>query len=195
MATLSILFKGLFEPVRECLLTYVIRYWMEYVLIWIGASRNKLKKQILHFMKFGRTMFLKYIIWRFTNGKLSFSVRKINPSTLTSQRDLIVSFLDSIHKRLTEKTLEMIRKERQGEQIESRIIKKVIHSYVEIGQAVNVSQIKSEKKLKNYDERFLEAFLVDTGLFYAAESSHYINTHSISDYLKKERLKTTYHFC
>ena len=65
----------------------------------------------------------------------------------------------------------MIRKERQGEQIESRIIKKVIHSYVEIGQAVNVSQLKSEKKLKNYDERFLEAFLVDTGLFYAAESS------------------------
>ena len=137
-------------------------------------------------MKFGRTMFLKYIIWRFTNGKLSFLVRKINPTT---QRDLIVSFLDSIHKRLTEKTLEMIRKERQGEQIESRIIKKVIHSYVEIGQAVNVSQLKSEKKLKNYDERFLEAFLVDTGLFYAAESSHYINTHSISDYLKKERLK------
>ena len=131
-------------------------------------------------------MFLKYIIWRFTNGKLSFLVRKINPTT---QRDLIVSFLDSIHKRLTEKTLEMIRKERQGEQIESRIIKKVIHSYVEIGQAVNVSQLKSEKKLKNYDERFLEAFLVDTGLFYAAESSHYINTHSISDYLKKERLK------
>ena len=74
----------------------------------------------------------------------------------------------------------MIRKERQGEQIESRIIKKVIHSYVEIGQAVNVSQLKSEKKLKNYDERFLEAFLVDTGLF---------NAHSISDYLKKERLK------
>lgn len=138
-------------------------------------------------------MFLKYIIWRFTNGKLSFLVRKINPktSTSTSHCDLIVSFLDSIHKRLTEKTLEMIRKERQGEQIESRIIKKVIHSYVEIGQAVNVSQIKSEKKLKNYDERFLEAFLVDTGLFYAAESSHYINTHSISDYLKKERLKTT----
>ena len=138
-------------------------------------------------------MFLKYIIWRFTNGKLSFLVRKINPttSTSTSKRDLIVSFLDSIHKRLTEKTLEMIRKERQGEQIESRIIKKVIHSYVEIGQAVNVSQIKSEKKLKNYDERFLEAFLVDTGLFYAAESSHYINTHSISDYLKKERLKIT----
>ena len=86
----------------------------------------------------------------------------------------------------------MIRKERQGEQIESRIIKKVIHSYVEIGQAVNVSQLKSEKKLKNYDERFLEAFLVDTGLFYAAESSHYINTHSISDYLKKERLKTSF---
>ena len=84
----------------------------------------------------------------------------------------------------------MIRKERQGEHIESRIIKKVIHSYVEIGQAVNVSQLKSEKKLKNYDERFLEAFLVDTGLFYAAESSHYINTHSISDYLKKARLKT-----
>ena len=102
--------------------------------------------------------------------------------------DFIVIILDSIHKRLTEKTLEMIRKERQGEQIESRIIKKVIHSYVEIGQAVNVSQLKSEKKLKNYDERFLEAFLVDTGLFYAAESSHYINTHSISDYLKKGRL-------
>ena len=100
--------------------------------------------------------------------------------------------LDSIHKRLTEKTLEMIRKERQGEHIESRIIKKVIHSYVEIGQAVNVSQLKSEKKLKNYDERFLEAFLVDTGLFYAAESSHYINTHSISDYLKKARLKITF---
>ena len=44
----------------------------------------------------------------------------------------------------------MIRKERQGEQIESRIIKKVIHSYVEIGQAVNVSQLKSENaEMKN----------------------------------------------
>ena len=94
MAALSILFKGLFRPIRMNARLYFNRYWMEFVLIWIGVSRNKLKKQILHFMKFGRTMFLKYIIWRFTNGKLSFLVRKISPttSTLTSQQSYRIIF-------------------------------------------------------------------------------------------------------
>ena len=80
--------------------------------------------------------------------------------------------LDKIHKRLTAKTLEMIRKERRGEVIDSSILQKVISSYVEIGRAVSLAYSKSQKdiNLKNYEERFLEAFLADTGAFYNGES-------------------------
>ena len=70
------------------------------------------------------------------------------------------------------------------------MLKKVICSYVEMGHAVSVSEKQGVLRLENYETHFLEAFLEDTGRFYANESREYIErNHSISDYLKKAEIR------
>ncbi|KEP45453.1 putative SCF complex protein cullin 1, partial [Rhizoctonia solani 123E] len=86
--------------------------------------------------------------------------------------------------------LEIIEKERDGENIDSGLVKKVIDSFVTLG--LNVSD-QNQAQLDVYQKEFQTPFLEATEKYYARESAIFFQKHSSSvpDYIKKteERLR------
>ena len=90
-------------------------------------------------------------------------------------------------KQITERTLSLIKKEREGEVVNSTLIYKVVSSYVELGRAVSVSEQQPDKTrhLRIYESKFLADYLKETERFYALESSSFIDANPVTEYLKK----------
>jgi cullin 1 len=90
-------------------------------------------------------------------------------------------------KQITDRTIQMIKKDRLGEQINSTLISIVIKSYVELGRAVSVAENKPDKSkyLQIYESKFLVDYLKETSRFYAVESATFIEQNAVTEYLKK----------
>lgn len=84
--------------------------------------------------------------------------------------------------RLTNALLALIEKERNGEQINTHLVKTVVEGYVRLG--LNKEKPK-ETTLEIYRAHFEEEFLVGTEVYYTAESTHFIATNSVAEYMKK----------
>ncbi|KAG5732719.1 Cullin-1 [Termitomyces sp. T112] len=90
--------------------------------------------------------------------------------------------------RLTNVVLRMIERQRNGESIDQGLIKKVVNSFVSLG--LDETDVNNEC-LQTYRDNFETPFLEATAAYYKKESKSFLDTHSISDYLKKaeERLR------
>jgi len=84
--------------------------------------------------------------------------------------------------RLTAALLALIKKERNGEQINTHLVKVCVQGYVDLG--INKDKIR-EKTLDIYKTNFEEDFINDTELYYTTESTHFIDTNPVSEYMKK----------
>jgi cullin 1 len=84
--------------------------------------------------------------------------------------------------RLTNALLALIEKERNGEQIDTTLVKGVIDAYVSLG--LNKEKPK-EGSLDVYKKDLEEQFLAYTETYYTTESSQFISMNSVSDYMKK----------
>jgi cullin 1 len=84
--------------------------------------------------------------------------------------------------RLINALLALIEKERNGEQINTHLVSTVIQGYVRLG--LNKEKPK-ETTLEIYHQHFEEDFLVATEVYYTAESTHFIATNSVAEYMKK----------
>lgn len=84
--------------------------------------------------------------------------------------------------RLTNALLALIEKERNGEQIDTTLVKGVIDAYVSLG--LNKEKPK-EGSLDVYKKDLEEQFLANTETYYTTESSQFISMNSVSDYMKK----------
>jgi len=84
--------------------------------------------------------------------------------------------------RLTNALLALIEKERNGEQINTHLVGVVISGYVKLG--LNKEKPK-ETTLEVYKTYFEEEFLVATEVYYTAESTHFITSNSVAEYMKK----------
>ncbi|KAL7420574.1 ubiquitin ligase (cullin) of SCF [Cryptotrichosporon argae] len=99
------------------------------------------------------------------------------------------NFFDSIQKRkdeasrLTQAVLRQIEQQRNGEEIDTSLLKKVIESYVSLG--IDESTDQHRQNLEVYQECFQVHFLAATERYYEAESSAFIAGNSVSDYMKK----------
>ncbi|WWC71074.1 uncharacterized protein I206_105027 [Kwoniella pini CBS 10737] len=84
--------------------------------------------------------------------------------------------------RLTQAVLRQIEQQRDGEDIDSGLLKKVIDSYVSLGLDEADAQ---RQNLDVYKEYFQNAFISTTEHYYRAESSAFVSSNSVSDYMKK----------
>ncbi|CAF3561870.1 unnamed protein product [Adineta steineri] len=96
---------------------------------------------------------------------------------------------------LAQTCLKLIKKERNGEKVESSLIRQVLQSYVSAGFTEDERKNKNHKttitpSLSTYVEYFEKQFIKETEEYYRVESQNYIDGNSINDYIKKvsERL-------
>ena len=87
-----------------------------------------------------------------------------------------------LRERLTSALLELIEKERNGEQIDTSLVKSVINCYVSLGLTKEKPQ---ETSLVIYKNGFEEELLHQTEVYYTQESSQFIITNTVVDYTKK----------
>ncbi|XP_077548310.1 cullin-1-like [Haemaphysalis longicornis] len=107
--------------------------------------------------------------------------------SLASWKD---SFFSALHAKVTKALLKLIELERCGGQVNTRLIRGVLHCYIELG--VNEEDPSSKRpNLTFYKTAFESAFLEDTDRFYNREGSECLNHNSITEYTKRveQRLK------
>eukprot|EP00026_Physarum_polycephalum_P002622 Phypoly_transcript_02629.p1 GENE.Phypoly_transcript_02629~~Phypoly_transcript_02629.p1 ORF type:complete len:773 (+),score=104.10 Phypoly_transcript_02629:123-2441(+) len=88
----------------------------------------------------------------------------------------------ALRTRLTSSLLALVEAERNGEQINTNLVKGVINGYVNLG--LNKEKPK-EATLQVYKEFFEDEFLKATDVYYNAESTEFISLNSVADFMKK----------
>ncbi|ORY31833.1 putative ubiquitin-protein ligase [Naematelia encephala] len=88
--------------------------------------------------------------------------------------------------RLTSALLSQIKKQRDGEVVDSGLMKKVIDSYVSLGLDEADAQ---RQQLDVYKEYFQTPFLDATSQYYSDESAAFVASNSVSDYMKKAEMR------
>ncbi|GAA5839676.1 hypothetical protein JCM3766R1_000940 [Sporobolomyces carnicolor] len=84
--------------------------------------------------------------------------------------------------KLTNAVLKLIEQQRNGETIETDLIKKVMDSFVALGLDETDS---NRQNLDIYREAFEKPFLAATETYYKAESEQFIGDNSVTEYMKK----------
>ncbi|GAA6057154.1 hypothetical protein JCM3770_003990 [Rhodotorula araucariae] len=84
--------------------------------------------------------------------------------------------------KLTTAVLKLIEKQRQGETIETDLVKKVIDSFVALGLD---EADTNRQNLEVYRSAFENPFLTATEAFYTSESEQYLAANSVTEYMKK----------
>ncbi|GAA6029019.1 hypothetical protein NBRC10512_001646 [Rhodotorula toruloides] len=84
--------------------------------------------------------------------------------------------------KLTAAVLKLIEKQRNGETIETDLVKKVIDSFVALGLDETDT---NRQNLEVYRQAFEAPFLSATDSFYSAESEQYLAANSVTEYMKK----------
>ena len=92
----------------------------------------------------------------------------------------------TVKDRLTTALLELIERERDGEQIDISLVKSVVDCYVSLGLT---KENPSETSLLIYKNGFEEELLHQTENYYAKESSQFIIINSVVDYTKKVEIR------
>lgn len=100
---------------------------------------------------------------------------------LVQWRDVFYSHIQK--KQLaTNAVLRLIERQRNGEAVDTDLIKKTIESFVALGLDDNDS---NRTNLDVYKEAFEKPFLAQTEAYYKLESEAYIAENSVTDYMKK----------
>jgi cullin 1 len=106
-------------------------------------------------------------------------VYEIFPLSLVVWRE---TFFSAVKGRLTAVLLQLIEKERSGEQIDTSLVQGVIDAYVRLG--LNRDR-PNDTTLDVYRECFEDEFLLATEVFYTAEATSFIAMNTVADYMKK----------
>lgn len=107
---------------------------------------------------------------------------------LVQWRDRLFYPIQNKDHKLVVALLKMIEKQRNGETIDTGLVKKVIDSFVSLGLDDND---QNKAQLDVYQKEFQTPFIDATEKYYAHESATFLQEHSVPEYLKKaeERLR------
>jgi len=106
---------------------------------------------------------------------------------LVQWRDHFFAHMTRQQNRLIQAMLKQIENQRNGEEIDTTLIRKVVDSMVALG--LDDSETSHRSNLEVYKEHFQGPFLAATEQFYRAESEAFVAENSISDYLKKAQAR------
>jgi len=175
--------EGIYENSKkhsdENLLRYYSDQWHDYTMamktinhIFEYLNRNWIKREVSE----GRTYIydvynLSLIIWK--------------EKVFTNMKDLLIACL-----------LQLIERQRHGEQIPEDLVKNVIESYTLLGEE-KVDDINSRNpdvprgasSFKIYEVYYEKPFIEATEKFYLYESQKFISENSIVDYMKKAKAR------
>lgn len=107
---------------------------------------------------------------------------------LVQWRDKLFYPIQNKDQKLVVALLKMIEKQRNGESIDTGLVKKVIDSFVSLGLDDND---QNKAQLDVYQKEFEKPFIEATEKYYSHESATFLQEHSVPEYLKKaeERLR------
>ncbi|KAB5588680.1 Cullin 1 [Ceratobasidium theobromae] len=107
---------------------------------------------------------------------------------LVQWRDRLFYPIQNKDHKLVTALLKMIEKQRNGETIDTGLVKKVIESFVSLGLDDND---QNKAQLDVYQKEFQTPFIDATEKYYTHESATFLQEHSVPEYLKKaeERLR------
>jgi cullin 1 len=108
-------------------------------------------------------------------------VYQVYTLALVQWRDVFFNHLQKKQK-CTTAVLKLIERSRNGDTVDTSLIKKSIESFVALG--LDETDV-NRTNLDVYKEAFEKPFLVQTEKYYTAESEAYIAENSVTDYMKK----------
>lgn len=109
------------------------------------------------------------------------NVYQVYTLALVQWRDVFFNHLQKKQK-CTTAVLRLIERSRNGEAVDTSLIKKSIESFVALG----LDEADANRtNLDVYKDAFEKPFLVQTEKYYTAESEAYIAENSVTDYMKK----------
>lgn len=104
------------------------------------------------------------------------------------------NLFNGLHSNITSALLRLIQQERNGEKITTNLLSSVISSYLELGcnetqdsQPPANANARANENLKQavYKRHFEAPFLEHTREYYTKESNEFVQTHTVTEYLKK----------
>lgn len=103
-------------------------------------------------------------------------------------------FFSALKTRLTAAVLSVVERERNGDAVDTVLVATVVKSYISLGLAHGAG---GEPDIRIYREFFCDEYLAATEAYFSAESSQFIGTHTVSEYMRKAktRLEEEAHRC
>ncbi|TGZ77072.1 Cullin-domain-containing protein [Ascodesmis nigricans] len=153
------------KHVDEALLSYYIREWNRYTTA---------AKYINHLFKYLNRHWVKR---EMDEGKKNiYDVYTLHLVQWGSQ------FFTAVQKHVMDSVLKQVEKQRNGETIETAMVKSIVDSFVSLGLDENDS---SKSTLEVYRKYFETPFLEATTLYYQLESKQFVAENSVVEYMKK----------
>lgn len=96
-----------------------------------------------------------------------------------------MDLFDSVQHHVMQGVLKLVEKQRNGETIETAMIKSIVDSFVSLGLDENDS---SKSTLDVYRKFFEKPFLENTTSYYQLESKQFVAENSVVEYMKKVKM-------
>ncbi|CAO3589467.1 unnamed protein product [Absidia cylindrospora] len=150
----------------EDLLQYYSKQWVQY------TTAGRLINNIFMYIN-------RYWVKREIDEDKKHDVYDIFTLTLVTWKRILFQY---IHHNLISAVLKLIERQRNGESIETGLIKNVVESFVALGLD---SKDTTRSNFSVYREFFETPFIDATEVYYKTESEKFISENSVPDYMKK----------